>query len=1183
MTNDELLKELSIANARIAELEDQQRRCEDTFQVLKSDSDFYLKLAKIILVELDVRETIVKIGGSCYDILGYQPDELVGKKWSDICLPVERHDNVIASYEKLISGNLEGVEYTENSVLTKSGRHVHVAWRNAVLRNEAGDITGVLSAGADITERKNIEVMLKANEAQFNSIIDSSPVPYLLSDESRNITYLNSAFVETFGYSRQDILVLEDWWRSAYPDSDYLAWVRSAWRERIKKTETLGLPFEPLEVAVRCKDGSRRTVLVSAAILTGSFFGKYLVMLYDITERKQAENALRQSERKYRLLFENMTSGFALHEIICNEQGEPINYRYLELNPAFEKLTGVSADALLGKTIRDVLPDTEDYWIEIFGKVAITGESIAYENYSRELGKYYDTWVFSPQKNQFAVIFSDITERKKAEEALREGDKYFRALFDQSSFGVAKLDSQSGKFLKVNQRYCDLLGYTVEEMCNLDVQSITHEDEFSGNTENLTGFQNGSASQLQVEKQYRHKDGSVVWVALSILPLWEKGDEHDFHLAIVEDITERKLAEAKLQQQKDEQQQIINAMVDAVISFDEHGSILTFNRSAELMFGYELSEVINKNVKLLLPSSLADSYDSYISGYLQTGDNQLIGHPGEAQGRRKNNEIFPMRLSVAELPKSADGVRRFIGSCQDLTVQKQQEEQLRRTQKMDALGKLTGGIAHDYNNTMGIILGYAEILQDALAGNTQLRKYVDEIYRASERGTKLSHKLLTFSRNKQPEAGVVNINSLLSGEKDLLEKTLTPRIELNLELGQDVWPVYVDSGDLEDAILNLVINAMHAIQSDGRLTITTRNIHIAKGMSASTNLNEGDYVVLTVEDTGTGMDIEIQSKIFDPFFTTKGDQGVGLGLSMVYGFVQRSGGDIVVSSSPGRGSQFALYLPRCDDAIPETTTGKTREGMFRGDETILVVDDEPALTNLVQELMTARGYTVYTASDGNEALRLLADHKVDLLLTDIIMPGMNGYQLASKVQNQYPAVKIQLVSGFADDRQLETMDSGLVQSLLRKPFSATALLRRVRELLDDMKPDEQKKIPKIMVLDDDENVRELFRINLEKLGYQAVLVSSGEDAIVQYRQSMQSVSPVDLAIMDLAIGGGMSGVEVAKKILELDGDANLVVSSGDSYGPVMTNYRKFGFKGAIEKTFNRRELERVVCQIIFSE
>lgn len=386
----------------------------------------------------------------------------------------------------------------------------------------------------------------------------------------------------------------------------------------------------------------------------------------------------------------------------------------------------------------------------------------------------------------------------------------------------------------------------------------------------------------------------------------------------------------------------------------------------------------------------------------------------------------------------------------DITSRKYAEEQSRRSQKMDALGKLTGGIAHDYNNMLGIIIGYADMLESALSEQPKLAEYAHKIVHASERGSKLTRKLLNFSRQKVSTADSTDINSLLLNEQLILEKTLTARINLVLKLAEDLWRVWLDVSELEDAILNMSINAMHAIEGNGRLTIETSNQTINNLDAQLLGLSLGDYVLLSITDTGHGMDAKTKEKIFDPFFSTKGEKGTGLGLSQVYGLTERSKGAIKIYSEPGHGTRFVLYFPRHHESsckkqsVEESITIDTD---YSSTETILVVDDEPDMLSLSYDILTPHGFNIILAENAHKALEILEHETVDLLLSDIIMPDMDGYQLAAIVNEKYPEIKIQLSSGFADDNHAGLVDDGLQQNLLPKPYSSMALLQRIKLLL----------------------------------------------------------------------------------------------------------------------------------------
>lgn len=394
----------------------------------------------------------------------------------------------------------------------------------------------------------------------------------------------------------------------------------------------------------------------------------------------------------------------------------------------------------------------------------------------------------------------------------------------------------------------------------------------------------------------------------------------------------------------------------------------------------------------------------------------------------------------------------YVGTITDITDRKKIEYALRHSQKMDALGKLTGGIAHDYNNMLGVILGYSEMMVTMLDEKSVFKKYTYEILRAGERGAKLTKKLLSFSRKQASSTEAININDVLLDEQDMLEKTLTAHIELILNLASDIWLVSLDESELEDAIVNMSINAMHAMEGKGKLIIQTCNETLNKVDAEKLQLKAGEYVLLSVSDTGKGMDEYVSDKIFEPFFTTKGELGTGLGLSQVYGFVERSQGEISVYSEVGLGTRITLYFPRCyrvDGDSIDKADSEDQEGLT-GTETILVVDDEKSLMILTSEIFQRQGYRVFSAESGKEALGILEREEVDLIFSDVVMPEMDGFQLAAIVQKQYPAIKIQLASGFSDERHILMKDDTLYNNLLEKPYHSISLLKRIRELLDQM-------------------------------------------------------------------------------------------------------------------------------------
>ncbi len=1117
---------------------------------------------------IDTNHRTTLVNPRLCEILGYTADEMLGRSLFDFMDQGGR----VSAQENLKRRRAGVKEQYEFKFMRKDGVGVWTIINTCPLLDDNGAYCGALAIVTDISARKANDLLFKKTQQMLETAQQNTHTGNWWWDlEDRRLTLSNEAF-RLYGLepdqsaSAADIVSLIE--KSLHAED------KPRVMECFTRCLQTGVAAEAMEYRVIWPDQSEHTLYAESELICdaqGNPSYSYCV-LQDITERKQSEQALRDSEQRYRLLFENMTSGFALHEIICDTQGHPMDYRYLELNPAFEKLTGVPASALLGKTVLEILPETEDYWIQSFGKVALTGEPMAYENYSKELGKYYDTWVFSPQKNQFAVIFSDVTERKQAEIDLRASEEKFRILTEASPIGVFLKDAE-GKSIYMNQRCVQMMVGTTELVPDCDLTALLHpEDRVRIGT--IRTKVTGAHEIFCEDYRWLHADGKIVWTHGEIIPILDDAGQVTQYIGALVDISERKLAEEKILKLQLEQQQIINTLVEAVISIDEHGTILSYSQSAESMFGYTASEILGENIKRLMPPNYASRHNNHLEKYLATGETNMLGTAREVEGMRKSGESFPMQLSVAELPRSPNGQRRFIGSCQDITLYRIQEEQLRRSQKMDALGKLTGGIAHDYNNLLGIILGYTQLLKDALADTPKLYPYIKEIDNASKRAARLSKKLLGFSKHSQPLASDVNINDLLLAEQEMLEKTLTPRINLRMHCDTDMWPIHVDSNDLEDVVLNLCINAMHAMPSGGEITISTDRKTLNDTDMENHSLAPGDYVALRIKDTGTGIAPEIISKIFDPFFTTKGAQGVGLGLSQAYGFMQRCQGDIQVKSTPGMGAEFSLFFPRStEDQNNKTISDAHSTNAVQGRETILVVDDEPAIATLADTILRAKGYQVLTATSARQALEILQSTPVDLLLSDVVMPNMDGFQLAAIVQQNHPSIAIQLVSGYNESAQLPTSNPILEENLLAKPYTADMLLHQVRDCLD-IKDQQPKAQPlSVLVMDDDPSLLALFVMNLNKLGYITHQASSTQQTLANYRLALDKGTPYDFAILDIAMSEEIDGADVAREILTMHPQAKLIVASGDSTGLYMTNYQKFGFCGALEKDFNREKMQ----------
>ena len=634
---------------------------------------------------------------------------------------------------------------------------------------------------------------------------------------------------------------------------------------------------------------------------------------------------------------------------------------------------------------------------------------------------------------------------KKANQALADSENKYKTLIDKLPMNVFLKDTNS-VYLSCNQRYADSLGIKSED--------IVGKNDFDFHPDNAQIYQSGDKVIMVSGETHDFVEsfidnGREIFIQTIKTPVYNDAGELTGVLGIFWDITAEKEAQQEIILKEKEQREMLNSMVSAVLTIDDTGKILTFNKAAEKLFGYAADEIIGQTVNHLMPDSSAGRHDGYLKHYDEKRELSFIKLNREVIGQTKNKETFPVFVSVAELPHQEGEHRHFIASCQDLSEIKQQQEQIRQTQKMDALGKLTGGIAHDFNNLLGIILGYAELLDSKLKDQTKLKKYAHEIQSAGKRGSKLTKKLLNFSSTEMSEANRININELLLAEQDMLSKSLTVRVKLVFDLDEDLWPVWLNGGDLENAILNMCINAMHAIEGNGQITIQTQNIKLDEADVQQLDLPPGDYVSLSIIDTGSGMDDVTREKIFEPFYSTKGEKGTGLGLSQVYGFIERSTGGIKVNSMLDHGTEFILYFPRYTGDDDQNKT--TKENILTdvsGKETILVVDDEKILVDLLSEVLGQKGYAVLCAERAEQALKIMEKEPVDLIISDVVMPEMDGYQFVSIVQEKYPDIKIQMVSGFTDESHLGIKDKSLHENLLHKPYQIEELLKRVRSLLD---------------------------------------------------------------------------------------------------------------------------------------
>jgi PAS domain S-box-containing protein len=735
----------------------------------------------------------------------------------------------------------------------------------------------------------------------------------------------------------------------------------------------------------------------------------------------------------------------------------------LMFNPACEKLFGYRADEVIGQNVKMLMPgpyhEEHDGYLENYrrtGKAKIIG-------IGREVvGRRKDGSTFPMDlsvgeakeegESVYVGIIHDLTEKKYAELAMREAAARMRAVVDTAVDGVILIDSR-GNVLMFNPACEKLFGYRADEVIGQNVKLLMPEpyhEEHDGYLENYR--RTGKAKIIGIGREVvgRRKDGSTFPMDLSVGEA--KEGETSIYVGIIHDLTEKKRAEQAMREGAARLRAVVDTAVDGVILINAKGLVLMFNPACEKLFGYQAHDVIGENVKMLMPEPFHNEHDSYLANYLRSGEAKIIGIGREVTGQRKDGSTFPMDLSVGEARQEGESI--FVGIIHDLTERARIQQQLAQAQKMEAVGQLSGGIAHDFNNLLTVIIGNAETLSGKLEPRPDMKRLAEAIIGAGERGAELTQRLLAFSRRQMLQPVEIDCNGMVESMREILRRTLSEDIEIHVALETELWSAFADPAQLENAILNLALNARDAMPEGGCLTLSTANVPLEEGyQEIHPEVPPGNYVMVAVSDDGTGMPAEVRERAFEPFYTTKEiGKGSGLGLSMVYGFAKQSNGHLTIYSEPGLGTTVRIYLPagavthlRAPEAEPAATKAEDQSR-----ETVLVVEDDPFVRNFAVSTLEGLGYRVLSAVDAQGALaRINQGERIDILFTDVVMPGnVNGLQLAEQAKQILPGVKILLTSGYA----LETLAARgrLPQgvTILHKPYRKADLAKRLSEILE---------------------------------------------------------------------------------------------------------------------------------------
>ncbi len=773
----------------------------------------------------------------------------------------------------------------------------------------------------------------------------------------------NDALEQAYGHPLSSIECTGDWWLAhIHPDDRgridasihaVLDGGQTAWNDEYRFRRVDGSYAEILDRGHVIRDEHGRAVRMIGAML-------------DLTRVRAAEAALRQSEERFSAILQTIEAAFAIVQVKFDADDRPVDYQFVEVNPAFERQTGVD---LHGKWVTEFAPELERFWFDAYGHVAKTGEPASFESYAQAFGRWFDVRavrVGAPADRRIAILFNDVTQRHDAEDRLRVSESLARENVQRVQLALA-----AGAIIGT---------------WNWDLRT----DRFTVDEGFARGF--GLDPALGRERL------SLEQIITSVHPEDRPG--------------------------------LIAAIDEVIARGGAYAHQYRVRRADGRYYWIEANGRVDHS-----PEGIALSFPGVL---IDVEDRRSI----EAERDRATAALRALNDTL-EL-RVAERTAELIHA----------EEKLRQSQKMEAVGQLTGGLAHDFNNLLAGISGALDLMGMRIAQGrlNDIDKYMLAAQSAAKRAAALTHRLLAFSRRQTLDPRPLDVNLLVEGMTELIQRTVGPSILVETVSAPDLWSASVDASQLENAILNLCINSRDAMPDGGRITIETANQWLDAEAALANDLPAGEYLSLTVTDTGTGMAPGVIAKAFDPFFTTKPiGEGTGLGLSMIYGFAKQSGGQVRISSELGKGTSMCIHLPRYHGEAGASTAAPARSAaaLTGSCGTILIVDDEPTVRLLLTDVLGDLGYTLIEAADSLTGLKLLqSDVGIDLLITDVGLPGgMNGRQMADAGREVRPGLKTLFITGYAESAALGNSSLGAGMQVLTKPFSIDILATRVLELL----------------------------------------------------------------------------------------------------------------------------------------
>jgi two-component system cell cycle sensor histidine kinase/response regulator CckA len=1036
-TKSQLIGELIELRQRIAEneaLTAELERSKEHVWHQEKHLESLIHYSPLAIVTLNGDHQVMSCNREFEKLFQFEESEIIGKNL----------DQVIAGNHYLT----EARSYTEETLhgkaihgfgtrQRKGGSTVDVEFFGVPVVIDGG-IVGAYGIYQDISKRKRVEDALRESEMRYKELADSLPQPVFETDERGGLTFANRCAFDQFGYSRDEFGKGLNAFQMLAPEDRGMA------RENFSRA-LLGEHVGGVEYTAQRKDGSTFPIVIySSPIVREHTVIGLRGIIVDLTERKETEQALRESESKYSALVENSKDG-----IIMIQEGV-----LTFINEASTDLVGYSPEEMIGSSfVKFAAPEYRDLVVRRYAD-RMEGKEVP-PIYEIELLRKDGTTVpvelnamhieFGGKPTDLAFV-RDISERKQADLEAQERQVYLESVLHNAPEAIVTLDA-SNLVLEWNPGAEQMFGYTREEAAGKNIDNLIASPEAYEEATALTGKAlSGRKIPPRETVRYR-KDGTPVPVILAASPILIDGELHGA-VAVYSDITERKLSEEALRESEERFRILVEESPFGVSIIGKDGRYKYLNPTFRAIFGYELQDIPTGRQWFSKAYPDKEYRKEAISAWIDDLQGVALDESRPRtftvtckDGSEKTIHFRPVTMKTGD---------QFV-IYEDVTEIKQLEEQLHLAQRMEALGTLAGGIAHNFNNLLTGITGNASLMllnTDPTHPHYDRLKAVEKLV---DSGSKLTRQLLGYARKGQYEVKPLNVNHVVRETSDTFDATRKD-IRVHRNLAEDLHGVQADQGQIEQIFWNLYVNAADAMTNGGDLYIETSNLTHHELRGKPYTVKPGTYVMITVRDTGSGMGKETMERIFDPFFTTKGlARGTGLGLASVYGMVKAHGGYIDVNSKRNEGTTFSIYLPA---SAPEAPDGpRTQRRVEKGQGTLLLVDDEIMVLEASQEVLEMLGYTVIPARGGREALELYRTHRdnIDIVILDLIMPDMGGGETYNQLKELNPKVKVLLSSGYGIDGQASQILERGCDGFLQKPFEMGELSQRIREILDKKK------------------------------------------------------------------------------------------------------------------------------------